>query len=42
VTSILLIIAAGAAMVLGQRRMRSVTQEELDEEARTVDAEVPA
>jgi NADH-quinone oxidoreductase subunit J len=42
VTSILLIIAAIAAMVLAQRRMRSVTQAELDEESRTVDAEVPA
>jgi NADH-quinone oxidoreductase subunit J len=42
VTSILLIVAAIAAMVLAQRRMRSVTQQELDEEASTVDAEVPA
>jgi NADH-quinone oxidoreductase subunit J len=42
VTSILLIIAAIATMVLAQRRVRSVTQAELDEEARTVDAEVPA
>jgi NADH-quinone oxidoreductase subunit J len=42
VTSILLIVAAIAAMVLAQRRVRSVTQAELDEEARSVDAEVPA
>jgi hypothetical protein len=42
VTSILLIIAAIATMVLAQRRVRSVTQAELDEESRTADAEVPA
>jgi NADH-quinone oxidoreductase subunit J len=42
VTSILLIVAAIAAMVLAQRRVRSVTQAELDEAAAAADAEVPA
>jgi NADH-quinone oxidoreductase subunit J len=42
VTSILLIVAAIAAMVLAQRRVRTVTQAELDEAAATADAEVTA
>jgi NADH-quinone oxidoreductase subunit J len=43
VTSILLIVAAIAAMVLAQRRVRSVTQAELDEAAAPIpEAEVPA
>jgi NADH-quinone oxidoreductase subunit J len=42
VTSILLIVAAIAAMVLAQRRARSVTQAELDETAAAADAEVSA
>jgi NADH-quinone oxidoreductase subunit J len=41
VTSILLIVAAIAAMVLAQRRSRIVTQAELDETAAASDAEVP-
>ena len=42
VTSILLIVAAIAAMVLAQRRVRSVTQAELDEAAAAAEEEVPA
>ena len=42
VTSILLIVAAIAAMVLAQRRVRSVTQAELDDTTAAADAEVPA
>ena len=42
VTSILLIVAAIAAMVLAQRRVRTVTQAELDEAAATADTEVTA
>jgi len=42
VTSILLIVAAIAAMVLAQRRVRSVTQAELDDATAAADAEVTA
>jgi len=42
VTSILLIVAAIATMVLAQRRSRPVTQAELDEAAPAPDAEVSA
>jgi NADH-quinone oxidoreductase subunit J len=42
VTSILLIIAAIAAMVLAQRKARVVTQAELDARAAAADEEVPA
>jgi NADH-quinone oxidoreductase subunit J len=42
VTSILLIVAAIAAMVLAQRRSRIVTQAELDDPSPAADAEVTA